>query len=651
MDNKDIRDFKIVSIFSLFVTIGELYQIIHENKTLGVPFSLRSERWLIFILLFGFLFLLVTVILAGFSSENLRIVHFFNRLQGYLKRNTWVSYPFIGLFILLFTFVILGSLNQSFQGFFSRLFLFWFLGIGAAFLIKPLTSMKSCWLAIAISLMSITLIYRLALFTQDISTYPFSLGWSEVSRYYYASLFFSKRLYGFRISPSVLHPTRYLMQSIPFLFSKLPLWFHRLWQVMLWLVFTFWAAIALGRRLSIRKRYQWILFIGWAFFFLLQGPVYYHLLVPVILVLYGFDKRKPTQSLIIVLLASGWAGISRLNWYPVPGMIAATIYFLEKRRGSQSYWKYLSYPALWVGSGFFIALGSQALYVFLSGNEVHQFTSSFSSDLLWYRLFPSATFPLGVLTGTILISLPLFLLWGWAVFSLKRKIDIVRWLGLGGILGILFLGGLVVSVKIGGGSNLHNLDAYLTILLIVGSYLFFNKVALERETHKMELVKPAWISGFIFILPLLFMISQGNARFLPDPSHTKQVLSEIRGLVMDSAKDEGEILFVSQRHLIIFDYIPGVRMVPDYENVFLMEMVMGNNQSYLDAFYQDIKKHRFDLIVIDPLPRKLKSESEPFGEENNVWYERVSLPLLRDYKRVKLYRKVGVEILAPNVSP
>ena len=57
--------------------------------------------------------------------------------------------------------------------------------------------------------------YKLASFIPDISTYPFSLAWSEASRYYYASLWLSKQVYGQLIPPSVLHPSRYLLQAIP----------------------------------------------------------------------------------------------------------------------------------------------------------------------------------------------------------------------------------------------------------------------------------------------------------------------------------------------------------------------------------------------------------------------------------------------------
>ena len=149
---------------------------------------------------------------------------------------------------------------------------------------------KSNWLnVLAIALLCVGITYRLFQFLPDISAYPFSLGWSEASRYYYASLFFSEKIYGFWVPPSTLHPTRYLMQSIPFLIDGLPLWFHRFWQVILWLFCSVGTAILLARRLKLKKNSIFWLFLAWVFLFMWQGPIYYHLLVTVMIVLWGFD--------------------------------------------------------------------------------------------------------------------------------------------------------------------------------------------------------------------------------------------------------------------------------------------------------------------------------------------------------------------------
>jgi len=49
-------------------------------------------------------------------------------------------------------------------------------------------------------------------------------------------------------SPVSAHPTRYLLQSIPFLIPSTGLPAHRFWQFLLWIVWTAGTAIALSRR-------------------------------------------------------------------------------------------------------------------------------------------------------------------------------------------------------------------------------------------------------------------------------------------------------------------------------------------------------------------------------------------------------------------
>ncbi len=78
-------------------------------------------------------------------------------------------------------------------------------------------------------------IYKICSFVPEIQSVPFSLGWSEGSRYYNASLFFSDRIYGKELALPVLHPSRYLLQTIPFIIGIKSILIHRLWQVILWL--------------------------------------------------------------------------------------------------------------------------------------------------------------------------------------------------------------------------------------------------------------------------------------------------------------------------------------------------------------------------------------------------------------------------------
>ena len=197
-----------------------------------------------------------------------------------------------------------------------------------------------CFLAAALLQ---TCVYIVVSQLPEISTYPLTMGWSETSRYYNASFFFAQRIYGMSTPPTVLHPSRYLMQAVPFLIPDSPLWLHRAWQVFLWMVTPLLTAIILVRRLLPWKRLETWLLIGVSFVYLTIGPVYYHLLVPVMLVLWGFrtsltaassggwaGRWRLLISTVVLLVASAWAGISRLNWFPVPGMLAAALILMER---------------------------------------------------------------------------------------------------------------------------------------------------------------------------------------------------------------------------------------------------------------------------------------------------------------------------------
>jgi hypothetical protein len=589
---------------------------------------------------------------------------------GALTRLGILNLPGFLLTGVLFAFLLLGPLGGYLKGFPVRLGFFWLAAWSGAVFMKAASPGRSWWAAVIGAGVWIGACYQVASFIPDVSTYPFSLGWSEASRYYYASLFFSRRIYGVQIPPSVLHPSRYLLQSIPFLLPGLPLWFHRLWQAILWVFMPCLTVFLLGKRLKVRGqsgqsgRAQWLLFYAWAFLFLFQGPVYYHLLVCAAIVLWGLDTQRFWRSLAIVALASAWAGISRINWFPLPGLLAASLYILENplppfmtrrfdgqaslARIGQDARRSLAYfvkPVLWTLAGTLVAFAAQAGYIVWSGQPAGMFTSSLSSTLLWYRLFPNSTYHLGILLAVLLAAGPLV-----ALSYLKlRQIHPFRLLALGAILCVFLVGGIVVSAKIGGGSNLHNLDAFLVLLLVIGSYAYFGELALEGEVRglpRLQGVSP-WLLSLVLLVPALYAVSGGGPIALPDRNEAQGALGELNQMVHAAVAQGGEVLFISQRHLLTFGYLSGVPLVDDYEDVFLMEMVMADNQDYLNRFYTDIDHRRFSLIISDPIKDTLKGSEYSFGEENDAWVRLVSRPVLDTYRRKVIYKNLGIEVLEP----
>jgi len=506
----------------------------------------------------------------------------------------------------------------------------------------------------ATALVMLGIVYEVVIRFNAVTDLPFSMGWSEGSRYYYASLFFSRQIYGESFPLSTLHPTRYLLQSFPFLFPSLGLYAHRLWQFLLWIGLTAGASIAVTRRIfsSQEKAIRWLT-AGWLFLFLLRVGVYYHLEVMVILPLWFISMKKPWRSLFVVIVASLWAGISRVNWFPMPAMIAIAIYLLEtpltSSAGEKAPFKqvarYLSQPVLWMVAGLLSALFAQWVYVYLSGNaqNADAFTSSFTSDLLWYRLWPNDNFPLGIIPAILIISGPLLVIF---ILAAQRWMGLhaVRWSVLIGMILALFAGSAVVSTKIGGGGDLHNMDAYAVLVGIVSLYFFGGRVQVEPGNPNME-IRPILVSAVALVTPIVIIIPMLSPYPKYNEERNQQAYQQLVDVVNGIGK-QGSVLFINDRQLVALGDV-NVPLVYDYEVVTLMEMAMSGNQTYLNRFYNDLSSHRFAAIISGRQNLVIKQEGV-FAEENNVWNTLVSPYILCSYEsnvtieadstRIEIYR-------------
>lgn len=495
-------------------------------------------------------------------------------------------------------------------------------------------------------------VYEIYLHLGAVTVYPFSMGWSETSRFYYASLPFSNSLYDQSLPLSFLHPTRYFLQSIPFLVPTLDLTFHRAWQAFLWIGLTLLAAWALGRRVG---RGQWLVaaLTAWVFVFWLQIGVYYHLQVMTFLVISFTDFRKPRQTLLALLAASLWAGMSRVNWFPVPAMLVIAIYLMEQPVAAyKTIAAYLKWPVAWTVSGLAAALLGQAVYVFFSGNtDVRAFASSFTSDLIWQRLWPNPSFFLGIVPALLIVAGPLTLAVGFVAWSRWRQLHFIRWLGLGAMLLVLLAGGLVVSVKIGGGGDLHNMDAFAVLLGLVGLYFLTERVAGEPASNLSWGQVPWLLVASGLVIPLIFLIPALKPAQQFNQQYDLQLAERLQSEVADAAA-RGPVLFISERHFVTFGLLD-VPMIHEYEVVTLMEMAMSNNQPYLQQFYADLENHRFAMIVTGRQNIVLKDPAvDSFAEENNVWNTRIAPYILCNYEpAVILEPGLGtVELFVPKAE-
>jgi hypothetical protein len=215
------------------------------------------------------------------------------------------------------------------------------------------------------------------------------------------------------------------------------------------------------------------------------------------------------------------------------------------------------------------------------------------------------------------------------------------------VLFVLFVGGLLVSLKIGGGVDLHNLDAYLCVLLIVFSYFVFASYRLENG----ELSRPVTLP-WILVLAVILMPAWSYLRFnigfkSYNENKTQSVLQKLQGYVDGVNAQNGEILFITQRQLISMHMLSSVTLIPEYEREDLMEMAMGNNTEYLGKFRNDMEDQRFALIVVDPLNFNIMTRNRSFADENNVWVRRVMKQILCNYRQEAVFAEDEIALYVP----
>ena len=543
----------------------------------------------------------------------------------------WVLVPLMLVLLAAFPLFMSGDTGLFLGAVWTRLEIFSWLIILLAVSVTAYWGRP--WMESAVvAALSLSVVYHLCTYIPHVNNYPFSLWWSETTRYYLASTYLGNRIYGQDLPWAMKDMTRYLIQALPFLIKGSPLWVHRLWQAVLRFSSTYLAGYLLARRLNFGRKIELALFSAWAGLFLFQGPVFYHLIVVVILLVWLADPAKFWKSLILVVLTSIYAGFSRVNWVPMPAMLALAFYLLEvpvQGKGIKAIWQYLWKPAVWTLSGLAAGLAAQQYWYLNSGNPMEVYESSFTSYMLWDRLFPNPSYTLGILPAILLVSAPLLIYLGLGLKERRTHWHAVRLLGLGGMLLVLFAGGLVVSVKIGGGTNLHNLDMYLVMLLVIASELHMGRIAGEDD-QPVRAAMPLWLKAAALAGPVIFIaLFGGLGSGTGDPQAAIDDLTKLQMYADQAVAEGGEVLFISQRHLLTFGLIEDVPLVHDFEKMLLQEMVMGKNKPYLAEFGAQMAEQRYALIVTDQLPRIQQDPAEiSLAMENNVMLRKF-VPLIQ----------------------
>lgn len=667
----------------------------------GIWLGQYSLKWVLTLSLFvSFcIFCLIgiwIVLWRGWQLENTfgRLASFRDRL-GALRWILVVLFIFLPVYFLQYTFW-----GKVLHEPYLRILL---AGLSSVLLGWVLTKDKNSlisWSAGLTALILLAGIYTFFVPLIEVTSYPFSLGWSEGNRLWDYSILFGRDLYNYPSDKPIsvlLDKGRQFVGGIPFLFSGIRIWQARLWIALVDIIpylILGWIAF----RLPNNSGWRWMLAGIWAFTFVRQGPIHPPLLLSSIIVALVW-KRPLWLAIPLIAGASYFAEVSRLTWMFAPGLWAGMLELsgtsLPGRQLDKRAWaRAISTGAAGVVGGYavpFLLPGllrwAKSLYESPAVASVTNGTGSpgvtitskvsatiTTQPLLWSRLLPNATYGEGILLGLLLAVLPLIVILIYLLRTRRWKLDLWQKLAIGLPLLAFLAVGLIASVKIGGGADLHNMDMFIIGLMFVGAvawrsgglkwideihaapvWVQFTMVALIVIPGYKSLMqmRPILITEDITTVATLADIHEDPLPnplpdTLPSEPDTIKALNQVQAAVA-KASQEGEVLFMDQRQLLTFGYID-VPLVPKYDKKVLINEALSANVLYFADFYRDLENRRFSLIVTNPVNRRLDKTEGHFGEENNAWVRWVSMPLLCYYEPVDRLKRVDVELLVPRLD-
>nr|BAL58298.1 hypothetical protein HGMM_F55G01C26 [uncultured Chloroflexota bacterium] len=511
-----------------------------------------------------------------------------------------------------------------------------------------------------------------------VTSFPFSLGWSEGNRLWDYSMLFAAQRYSLlpgQARQVHLSLGRQLVGGLPFLYPGLTIAQARLWLgityilpyiVLGWVMF--WKARS-------RPAWGWLMAGIWGALFLLQGPIHPPLIFAALLTVLAWGSSL-WVGIPLLVLSAYFAEISRYTWAFAPAMWIGMLEWVsdpwEGGRLSAQGWKRV---VSLVAAGLF---GGTVLPNLIARFQKvgEGFSFKFTEQpLLWYRLFPNATFAPGILLALLVAIGPVIALVLYRILRGEWRLNLWQKMALLAPLLAFLIVGLIASTKIGGGGDLHNLDMLLLGILFVVAlawrdedFLFVPALrAFPFALSVLILVLPAWaalprlapLQVEESMIPTLLRLTDTEVNYkleperarralavLPQPARVEQALRVVRQAV-EEAKARGEVLFMDQRQLLTFGYVQAP-LVVEYEKKFLMDQAMAANADFFRGFYADLAAHRFVLIISEPLYTPIKDTSYAFSEENNAWVIWVSRPLLCYYTPVETIEDMRLQLLIPN---
>ncbi len=640
----------IITLILVLFAINAFHEFYYTFPNLGQLFGFKSVGWWIAagcLTVFFVLFFLLSLTIIWFPDKARKAAQYPTEVREKLN---WVRVPLAifsaGLPAILMIFTPFGL---AYKGYLFKLILLITFCLLSAYIMSTDKNIYINFDKILLGLLLVGSIYSISAQALTITDYPFSITWSEGNRIYDYSLYFgSNRYTTFEDIPIIRGDAgRYMLWGLPFIIPNSPILLHRLWNVILNTI----PYIILGyliirlNKISITGK---LIFILWAYLFLLQAYIYTPLLLSACLVILFVHPKRFLISVIAVAVAGFYASSSRWTWLPAPAAWAVIIYISEfgiKQEEDFPQTIKRLIPTILVAIAGLVG-GMLANDKLFSPKDIATSTAM-SQPLLWYRLLPNATYPEGILLGLLIAILPLLAVLLWLVIQKKLNVNWRQGIAyLGACTGFLIIG-LVASVKIGGGNNLHNLDMFFVTLAILTG------ISLRNLTDQAG-NKWSRFAGFLLLLtifiPSWYAVKSTALLQIPHKEQVVEALKVINKRVTQSAK-RGEVLFLDQRQLLTFGYIKDIPLVPEYEKRYMMDKAMAGNADYFNGFYTDLANQRFSMIVTDPVFVPEKGIEHTFGDENNAWVKWVAEPLLCYYAPTRMLPEVGVQLLTPRAEP
>ena len=353
-----------------------------------------------------------------------------------------------------------------------------------------MSNRRSVWMVLCFVLALVGLGVYVISRIPGITNYPFTISWSESGRIFNAYQVYAPLLSGQHLSWPWLDPGRAILDGLALLLPSTQIWMERFWIDLLFILVAFVTSLVIvkkafsfspGRKEKGGGRLGWLIVL-WGMFFLLQGPVYYHVLLGVLAIPWFYNPKKPFLMLGLVIAGSIWEGLCRVNWFIMPACVAILLYLLTKPFSGKNIWRYLGWPLVYLVTGGLASFGSYLIFIKASGYVIPFLDPRMHYAYLPYKLWPNDGF-VGLLPGILLMCLPLLGVNLYTIWKNKNQLHWLRWSAIAGILLLFFAGSTLVSLRAGGGYDLHNYDSLLLLMFMCTCFFGLQAVSQDKSVQ------------------------------------------------------------------------------------------------------------------------------------------------------------------------